>query len=347
MTQNPYNVVFGRVPGKIIERKDIYEEIISSFDSDCAGSPLYLLAGARGSGKTVMMTSIANYYKEQDKWLVVDINPLADMLEQLAAALYQKGKLKHLFAKADFSFSFSGVSLSISGDKPVSNVFSLLDVMFEYLKKKKIKVLITVDEVTKQEHMKIFAHSFQSFLRNDYLVCLLMTGLYENFSSLENDESLTFLYRAPKIYMPPLNIKAIAYSYMQTLNMKEDDAIEAAKLTNGYAFAYQLLGYVLFDKNKKVVDDEVLNELDLKLDNNSYSKIFSELTKKEKEIVLSIAKGFTSNTKIMEKAKIKSNALTVYKSSLNKKGILNVSVRGESSFLLPRFKEFVLFNEKF
>ena len=45
----------------------------------------------------------------------------------------------------------------------------------------------------------------------------------------------------------------------------------------------------------------------------------------------------------MKEVKIKSNALILYKKALSKKGVIDISKRGESYFSLPRFKEFVLF----
>ena len=40
--------------------------------------------------------------------------------------------------------------------------------------------------------MRSFAHDFQSLLRDDYPVFALMTGLYENVNSLQNNKNLTF-----------------------------------------------------------------------------------------------------------------------------------------------------------
>ena len=342
---NPFDITFGKQPTKFIDRPEIKDEILTSLYS--GKQSIYILTGARGSGKTVTLTSIANDIKEKINWIVIDLNPLEDLLEQLAASLYQQGKLRKLFIDKEFSFSFKGVSFTISGKNPVTNVFNLLTIMFEYLKKKKIYILLTIDEVTNNEHMRIFAHSFQSFIRNDYNVSVIMTGLYDNISNLENEKTLTFLYRAPKKYLEPLNLRSIAYSYINQLNMNEDDAIEAAKITKGYAFAYQLIGYILFEKNKKKVDKDVLQELDLLLDERSYSKIWSELTNREKEIVSLIANNKSSNKEILEALNMKSNSLSSYKISLSKKGIIDVSQRGVASFILPRFKEFIQFYEKF
>ena len=71
--------------------------------------------------------------------------------------------------------------------------------MLDSLRKHHKKVLVTIDEVTNNQNMRIFASSFQIFIRHDLPLFLLMTGLYENINKLQNEDSLTFLYRAPKI----------------------------------------------------------------------------------------------------------------------------------------------------
>lgn len=48
-------------------------------------------------------------------------------------------------------------------------------------------LLIAIDEVTSTEYMRVFAASFQVFLRQNLPVFLLMTGLYENINELQNE----------------------------------------------------------------------------------------------------------------------------------------------------------------
>ena len=341
---NPFDITFGKPPVKIIDRPDVETEIIASFSNSNRPSSLYIITGPRGCGKTVSMTSISNYFRNSERWIVIDLNPQLDLEQQFAASLYQKGNLRRLFLKKDFNISFKGFGFSISGDIPVVSISSLIEKMLEHLKKKQINVLLTIDEVNNNQFMRVFAHSYQSYLRNGFDVSLLMTGLYENVSSLQNEEGLTFLYRAPKIYLEPLNVRAMTYSYMSLLGMEEKEAKEAALVTNGYAFAYQLLGYILYDEGKKKIDDEILNRLDLLLDERAYSKIYSELTNKEREIVSLVASGKASNSEIKEMLQMKDGSLSTYKMVLSKKGIIDVSQRGIITFRLPRFAEFIRFN---
>ncbi len=71
-----------------------------------------------------------------------------------------------------------------------------------------------------------------------------MAGLFDNISNLQNEKSLTFLYRAPKIFLEPLSIPAITTSYRSVFNISPSEAVEMAKLTKGYPFAFQILGYL-------------------------------------------------------------------------------------------------------
>ena len=47
-----------------------------------------------------------------------------------------------------------------------------------------------------------------------------MTGLFENISALENSNNLTFLLRTPKIFLKPLNSRAITMSYEKYIFFK-------------------------------------------------------------------------------------------------------------------------------
>jgi len=263
------------------------------------------------------------------------------MLEQLASKIFDEGKLKKLFLKTEFSFSFKGFGFSISGKDPISNISTLLDKELEYLTKKDYKILITVDEAISNENMKIFVHEYQLFLRNKYPVRLLMTGLYQNISILQQDKSLTFLYRAPKIYLGGLNLKSIANSYKNIFAISELESIKLAKVTNGYAFAYQLLGNILFKNNKTKVDSLILDEFDEILAERSYNVIYSEITKKEKEII-NAAVINSENSFLINALKISKSQLSNYKKVLTMKGVIK-SNKKKIEFALPRFKEFVNF----
>ncbi len=84
--------------------------------------------------------------------------------------------------------------------------------------------------------MKTFASTFQILVRNDLPIFLLMTGFYDNIKNLQDEKSLRFLYRAPKINLGPLNMNAIKDKYQEVFSLNDNDAGSMSKLMGGYAF---------------------------------------------------------------------------------------------------------------
>ncbi len=343
---NPFNITFGEEPENFIPRITELNQITASFDSDYPETKVYILTGPRGSGKTVLLSHIKHIYEERNDWITVDLNPYGNMIEQLCAEIYEEGKIKRLFVKAEFNFSFKGVGFSIHGDTPVSNIETLSEKMLAYLKKKKTKVLITIDDVIKNENMRYFVHAYQSYIREKYDLYLLMTGLYGNISDLENDKGLTFLVRAPKIYLEKLSQIAIANSYQRLLGVNEKTSIQLSKITMGYAYGYQLLGNLLY-KNDKNLSPELLETYDLTLDGNVYSLIWNNLSKKDKTLLIAVAEGHTEVNDILSYLGINNSTLQVYKTRLAKAGLIDIKSRGIITLSLPRLKEFILMKREF
>ncbi len=344
MSKNPFSISFGTKPLNYVERINEKNQIISDISDDFPSSHAYIITGSRGSGKTVFMTSIANELSKKDDWLVIDPGPKNNLLENVASELYENGKSKFHFIKTEFSFSFKGLTFSLQGEKPVSTVNTLLKKMLEILKNKNIKVFITIDEVDNSTDMKYFIQEFQSLIRQNYQIRLLMTGLYENVSKLQNDKTLTFLYRARKINLSPLYLGSISSQYKEYLKCDEETSIKLSKITKGYAFAFQLLGYILYKDNKKDIDDESLNLFDQYLAEYVYDKIFFDLTMNEQKILKAIDSNEPIDIKsVKNKIKMNDSNFNVYKTKLVKLDILAQPAYGMIIFTLPRFKEFLLY----
>ena len=61
---NPFSLMFGRPPQTIISRSKVSADIIQGFDSVTPVFQTCLISGVRGSGKTVLMTSVSRQLKE-------------------------------------------------------------------------------------------------------------------------------------------------------------------------------------------------------------------------------------------------------------------------------------------
>lgn len=337
---NPFVLTFGLKPNNYISRIKQSEEVISAFKAKT--NNVYMITGVRGSGKTVMLSHISDHFNDLKDWVVVELISESDMVDQLASLLYDSSLFHRIIDRKSFGFSFSGLSFSVSGEKPVTNAISFLEILLDKFKRKNKKILICVDEAVNNSFMKPFTQTMQLLLRKNYDVFLLMTGLYQNIYDLQNNSTLTFLYRAPKINLEPLNIGAIADSYQEIFALKKEEAIEFAKLTKGYAYAYQVLGHLLWEKGEATIDNALLTKLDQYLQEYVYDKIWSELSGNDKLVLLSFLNQDNESVEnLLKITGMNKKEFSVYRDRLIKRGLLSAPEYGKLVLRLPRFLEFL------
>lgn len=301
-----------------------------------------MVTGVRGSGKTVMMTNIADILSKRDDWIVVELNATRDLLQSLASRLYAVPRLHDCFLKAKLDFSAFGLGVSIENAAPVTDVEDMVAKMLDQLQKLGKRLLITIDEVVYSEQMKVFASAFQIFIRQEYPIFILMAGLYENIYELQNNKSLTFLYRTPKIILEPLNLTAVRQHYKNIFALEEEKAERMAALTRGYPFAFQVLGYLYWEHRDTMTLNEILPEYDQYLEEYVYSKIWLEISEKDKEILQVLAvSGEIKVKNLREKLGLASEQFSVYRERLKRKGVIDTRQYGMVSMALPRFEEFI------
>ena len=208
---NPFNISFGEEPMHYISRLEYSDEIINTFKSEYPSTRLFLITGLRGTGKTVMLSHISGILEKEKDWYVIPLNPSRDLLQSL------KDKLNHVSGSRDYlrdsklNVSIQGIGVSVGGSDKKMDIEDEISTMLQNLHKRKKRVLVTIDEVTNSNNMQIFASAFQIFIRQKLPLFLLMTGLYHKVNELQNNELLTFLYRAPRISLEPLKMFDIKF----------------------------------------------------------------------------------------------------------------------------------------
>ena len=340
---NPYTLMFGKEPAQMISRISETVEIYQNFLSEPPSQMIYMITGVRGSGKTVLMTEISERFRLEKDWIVVELNPERDLLWGLASALYNDGKAGPVIQSAGIDLSMLGIGIRLEGASPFTDVEIALRSVLERLHEKGKKVLVTIDEVSSTADMRVFAAAYQIFIRRNLPVFLMMTGLYENISRLQNEKTLTFLYRAPKIQLKGLNLGSIAENYRQTIGISEEDARKMAKLTKGYPFAFQVLGYYTYQNGGDY--QSALGQYRQYLDGYVYDKLWSELSRKDRRVIYNIAASEDGKISwIREKLGMKSNEFSPYRDRLARKGLITGDERGYLRFSLPFFEDYVLNN---
>ena len=346
MDNNPYSIVFGSAPRQMINRFSDEQDIYDAFTAEASLSPTYIITGVRGSGKTVLLTNLKDRFLDLEDWIVVELSIESDLLQSLASKLNEDKKLVKMFKEAKINLSLLGLGVEITGEPPVRELDTAIEKMLRTIRNKGKKLLVLIDEVYKNEYMKKFASMYQIYIRDKLPIYLLMTGLYENIKSLQDDKGLTFLYRTPRIEIGPLGISRIKNNYKKVIGLDDSIAAEAAKLTKGYSYAFQLMGFILWRERQKgalqEISEDVVEEYSSFLEEYSYDKIWEELSTREKEILGSLAKVPNGEIlKIRENINMDTNNFNPYRKRLIRKGVIKANGRGYIEFQLPLFGEYI------
>ena len=99
-------------------------------------------------------------------------------------------------------------------------------------------------------------------IRDNLSVALLMAGLPENVSEIQNDDVLTFLLRANRITLNPLDVESIKTSYARIFRnagyqVEAPTLLYMTKQTMGFAYAFQLLGYLVWQTSEEQASKQI------------------------------------------------------------------------------------------
>ena len=339
---NPYSIGFGKIPSQYINRDLIIDEIVDNFCNEPSAEQAVKLTGIRGTGKTVTLTALEKRFSGEKKWIVVGLKSNSNLIEDLVANLYSAVPFITAFVDKEVNLSAFGIGVKMSDKSPVASIDYALEKIMETVKKQGKKVLVTIDEARKTPAMIDFIQEFQILIRKDLPINLIAAGLYEDIESIENTDGLTFFLRTEKYEMKPLSLNIIKEEYKETLNISDRVAEEMAAVTKGYAFAFQALGKYMWEAKSKTVTNKILAYFDQALSDKVYEKIWSELSKTDREYLTVLSdKDQISVNEFLELTGKKHNEWSKSRKRLTNKGIIDTSDRGVIKMLLPRFGEFI------
>lgn len=353
---SPFNPNFGRMPNIFIDRDEIIDKITDGLKS--SGSPYQttIICGVRGVGKTALLTDITREMSKDSSWIIADVSSREDIITAIIKQVKDQADsflLRALESIDGFSVSIGGAELSTSKDKTEHyDRFMLADVLDKISEKGK-HVLVTIDEAEASPDIKEFARVYNMLIRKDYPISCLMTGLPKNISELQNDPILTFLLRSKRVDLPMLGGISVFFAYKDIFTKNgrtADDSVlkEMTKLTGGYSYAFQLLGYLIWDTQEKVVTkqtlESVMDEYRKMLFKTAYTKIYEELSEVDKNFMNAMAASTERPVPmkfICEQMDKKPNYVSTYRRRLLDAGIINVTSYGYVDFALPLFDNYI------
>ncbi len=335
--KNPFMVTFGREPIEYVRRDDQSEIIKSTFLGDPVTDQIFIITGVRGSGKTVLLYQMADFFEQEKDWITIRCTPTGDILNFIAQSLLQENILK----KYNISLSVSVAGIAQVNLQPnASNDKLIIKQVLRELAGKGKRILITIDEITNTPQMQDFASLFQALIGEKMPVYFLGTGLYENIMDFQNVHNLTFLYRAPKITLAPLDPAAIARTYQKTLHVSAGRSAHMARLTLGYSFAFQALGFLYWNAGEVKSLEELMPDFDMMLAESVYGKLWGDMSDMDRQLCHQIAESKSHTVKEI-RGDTDSNRFNQRRIRLKKQGVINTDRRGKITFALPRFEEFI------
>ena len=100
-----------------------------------------------------------------------------------------------------------------------------------------------------------------------------------------------------------------------------------ARLTKGYPFAFQILGYLKWENDGTI--DDILPKFDEELTVYAYEKIWSELSELDRKIVYIISQGVNKTGDIRESLGVSPQLLNTYRKRLMERGVVDGSRHGK------------------
>ena len=349
--QNPFTTTFSKAPEYTYIATQKTDEILENFSYESPTESVYKITGVRGSGKTVILAKIEEELKSENNrdkgWLVLDLNPNRDMLWQIAAMLHKEGygksdtKNRSVNISATIFGSGGGLGYSAEKEDVFFDIGVEIEEMIQQAKEKGKKILIGIDEVSKNAEMIRFASEYGRWLRANYPIYLVCTGLYENIQEVSNVKNLTFFRRATTIKTEPLNVIRMAEMYKSKLNIDGAKARDMAKITKGYAYAFQTLGALYFKKKNTKSLSDIISELKAELFAYSYEKIWEEMTQADRFLAsLLCEKEEYKREEVLKLMEEQAGNYSVYRDRLIKRGILSAR-QAYVSLALPFFADYI------
>lgn len=332
--KNPFDPHFGSVPCLCLDLdKDIKKYAQRAHRS--GNHPVYCLfiTGVYGSGKTVFMKLLGQELKKQSNTIVVTLQNTRDLFKTMY------NKLASLLPNLK-------IADSVERHKEIYYGYKL-DQILTSIKKKNCHVVFCLDDIANTPAIRNLAENLNDWSLNNFQISVIMAGLPQEVAALSMTDNLTFLMRSDRFNVPKLQESSVAQAYQKVFTFQNSNLTKKmADLTQGYPYAFQLLGDQMykslrdgsepgqaFEKAKLAFKDLLFKQ--------AYNVIAYGLRKEELSFLFAMAQ-HNSLGFIIEQLKQKKQVVNSYRIKLTKDGLIKPLTNRNLTFSLPLFKEFML-----
>ncbi|MVX58523.1 AAA family ATPase [Streptococcus danieliae] len=340
-SMTPFTTIFGKSPRVFLNRNQEFENLLKNLDNPYSDAQSTIVTGVRGSGKTTFITKLEKELPEH--WIPITLINTPAIVSNLIAELSNTVSREITVSNSIQVKNFSVLGLTIENiqSQNTTNQQQLIDLL-TICQNANRKVVILIDEISTSTGIRELYSLFQLLIRKDLPISIISTGLPEDINEVITDKILTFLLRSNMIVLSPLTIDDIEKAYLEHLSLDHSAAGYAAKKTKGYAYAFQLLGQLMYEKECATIDDieDVIPDFRYFLGKNAYRLIQQRLSDND-EIFLKAIQSKTKIADIIKQTKWDKNLVNTYKYRLIDKGLIFQPQRGYVDLVLPEFDSYL------
>ena len=357
MNNNPFTPNFGQIPLHMAGRGEIISELLQTFEGTSRDpGRTSILIGARGTGKTALLSYFSNACKSRG-WISVDVTCIGGMLEDIlqqavpAAKEYvskrEKTRLTGLSIGQIFSISWEPDS------RPGANWRTRMTKILDALEEHDIGLLITVDEVTPQlSEMIELASTHQLFMRENRKIALFMAGLPSEVSAMLNDRTVSFLRRATQYTLTRLEDYEVEEAFLRTVEdagktISKEALERTVAAIAGFPYMMQLAGYRIWQQaaEKKEIGLETAEKgivaAGKDFENRVLKATLRALSPGDLRFLEAMVpdSGASSVADLEKRLKKSSGYISRYRARLLESGVIESPARGQVAFALPGLRE--------
>lgn len=349
-SKNPFNPSFGDIPSINLNNLDDPQTFIDTQVINSTFNQPIFITGIRGTGKTVFMTKCEKLLLKDPHYINIDIEDNKSLLTNTVTELQRHLPMKTKLKLTGLTIKLHNIDVqleTINHAYPDETKILLLKNAVKQLNDLNKTPILYIDDIKSSENLVTLMQTYMTLKRSGQSIFIFMTGLPRLIDNLQNNPNLTFLRRSHKLILQPFTNQTIRQKYERTLNIDPFISKKLTEMVDGYAFAFQLLGYLLFPKLQQNIEpltaiQEITPQYKDLLFNESYYNIYNELSPSEQRYVRALSH---TNGKYADTAKLlqlKPHSTDRTRSEMIKSHLIKPIAYGQVSFTLPYFKDFLL-----
>jgi hypothetical protein len=349
-SNNPFTASFGVPSGDTYVGRDAELAEFRQGLADRPGSTYraIMVSGPRGMGKTTLVSVMAEHAMAEG-WIAASVTAGPGVAERILdkATLAAEHLLPPAQHRVLTGLSVAGFTLQsqvLPSDTPSwwRRTTTLLNILDQHGS----GLVVAIDEVHRAEaELRPLFQQYQELVNDRRNVALVMAGLPGAVEGVLSEHALTFVQRAHRQNLGPINQQSIAAAYREAVaeSGKRIDGPAsslAAALSEGYPYMYQLIGYFAWQAagdSPTISDQHVRSALGPARDlagRNLYEVELRSLSRREHEFLGAMLADDDSSavSDIARRLGTTANNANYYRGRLAARGLIQPSGRGTVRF---------------